>query len=130
MLCVALLFVFIQAAGASIVGSLQHAVVGQHDHHHMMFADISLDATEHDSDHDADHHGMDNQFHDDGAPADHGPGHHHHHGDLGTSSLLVSLSSSLPVISSQTVVPVPGRLMADTRQHLPDRPPRTTLLRV
>jgi hypothetical protein len=122
--------VFTQAAAASIVGNLQHAVVGQHDHQHMMFADISLDADTHDADHDASHRHTDNQFHDGGAPADHGPSHHHHHGDLGSSSLLASLPSGLPLAWSQTVVPVPGRLMTDTRQHLPDRPPRTALLRV
>jgi len=98
-----------------------------------MFADISLDAVQHDTDHDADHdpgHYIGDQFHDEGVPDDHGPGHHHHHGDLGASSFLASLPSGLPVSWSQTVVPVPCRLMTDTRQHLPDRPPRTTLLRV
>ena len=126
--CVALLFVFTQAAAASIVGNLQHAVVGQHDHQHMIFADISLDAAEHDADH---HPDEGNQFHDDGGPADHGPSHHHHHGDLGSSNLvLASLPAGLLLAWHETVVPAPGRLLTDTRQHLPDRPPRTALLRV
>ncbi len=126
MLCIALLFVFAQAAAASIVGNLQHAVVGQHDHQHMMFADISLDAAAHDS---ARPH-MGDQFHDSDTTAHHGPGHHHHHGDLGSSSLLQASSSGFPLAKSQTVNPVPGRLLTDTRHSQPDRPPRTAPLSV
>jgi len=130
MLCVALLFVFGQAAVASTVGSVQHAIVGDQDHQHMMFADISLDAAHHDADLDADHDHGSGQFHDDGAPAEHGPAHHHHHGDLGTASLLEASSpSGLTLAWSGAVIPVPGRLLTDTRHSLPDRPPRSALIR-
>jgi hypothetical protein len=127
MLCVALLFVFGQAAVASTVGSVQHAIVGHHDHQHMMFADISLDAAQHDADDDDHDHGS-GQLHDEGAPAEHGPAHHHHHGDLGAASLLAASPSGLTLAWSGAIIPVPGRLLTDTRHSLPDRPPRTALL--
>src|SRR4051812_282740 len=91
MFCIALMFVFSQATVASSIASVQHMFPG--DHHHMMFSDMVLDF---DHGHDGDHH--DPALHhdhpsdqDDTAPG-HTVGHHHHHGDVGSSVFVVNVA--------------------------------------
>jgi hypothetical protein len=120
MLCVALLFVFGQASVASAVAQVEHLFVGSHPHHHMLFTDMTIDAHSFDHDHDrsADgHHGS-------GIPLDE-TGHHHHHGDLGSNSLLVvETYSAVPALHEADVTLPQERVTIRARHNLPDRPPR------
>ncbi len=127
MLCVALMVVFSQAAVASSVGSVQHLFAGEH--HHMMFTDITVDYAHHDGDHhDQDQH---QEHQPDIAPDGHAVGHHHHHGDIGSSVLIQGGAGSylLPVWRD-TCRPASDRLTVNARQFQPERPPKDSLSRV
>jgi hypothetical protein len=128
MLCVALMFVFAQAAVASSVGGVQHLFAGEH--HHMMFSDITLDYGHHD---DGDHHDQDrhHDHHPDVAPDGHAVGHHHHHGDVGSSVVVLSgVASELLPGWHDTHSPASDRLTVNARQFLPERPPKDSISRV
>jgi hypothetical protein len=141
-LCAVLMMVFVQAAAASIVAGVQHAVSGP-DHRHMLFTDISLDddhhaAGQHHQDHDADHHDTDHDAdhasdhvsdHDGHQAVPHGSdGHHHHHGDVGANVMvLASLEAAGLHAPHDLQQPDPGRLIVEVRHFLPDRPPRAFL---
>ncbi|MEO8301137.1 MAG: hypothetical protein ABI608_05045 [Rhizomicrobium sp.] len=131
MLCVALMFVFSQAAVASSVGSVQHLFAGEH--HHMMFSDITVDYGHHD---DGDHHDQDRHHDhqpdaDDTAPDGHAVGHHHHHGDVGSSLLVLGGTGSVLLPAwGDTQRPGSDRLIVNARQFLPERPPKDDLSRV
>lgn len=117
LVCVALVLIFMQAAVASTVASVQHLVGGHHHHQHMLFADIILDFDHADHGHDGDRH-------------DHDVG-HHHRGDLGSASLV--LTSRFPDFVPTCKAAEPpsrGRLIIAIRQSLPERPPRLFLSRV
>ena len=110
-LCTALVLVFMQTAVASTVASVQHMAGGNHHHQHMLFADIILDFDHADHGHDGDHH-------------DHDVG-HHHRGDLGSASLVLTSPSPDFVRTWQSAEPPSrGRLIITVRQSLPERPPR------
>ena len=119
--------VFSQAAVASSVGSVQHLFAGEH--HHMMLSDITVDYAHHDGD----HHNQD-RHHDhlpDGNPSDgHATGHHHHHGDVGSSVIVLggSLFGLLRAWDNKGR-PVSDRLTVNVRQFLPERPPKNGLSR-
>lgn len=127
-LCTGLVIVFMQAAVASAVASVQHMVAGHGEHNHMLFADVVLDFHHHDDADDDDHDG--HHGHSDAAPA-HSPGHHHHNGDLGSASfVLVTMVTPLPEQAVSTDAPVPDRFLVDIRHSLPERPPRTGFMSV
>src|SRR6266702_3918507 len=133
MLCVALMFVFSQAAVASSVGSVQHLFAGEH--YHMMFSDITLDFDHHQ---DSDHHDQDGQdgHHDHQPDADdtapgHAAGHHHHHGDIGSSVFVVGVAApDLVPACHGTRSLASDRLTVNVRQFLPERPPKADISRV
>jgi len=114
LLCIALVAVFMLSAVASIVGSVQHLVVGHHLHQHMLFADVIIDFDHADHGHDGSHH-------------DHDVG-HHHRGDLGAASMVL-VSPGLAFIRSWQPAqrPSPGRLIIAIHHSLPERPPKTIL---
>jgi hypothetical protein len=119
LLCVALVLVFMQAAVASTVASVQHlagGVGGHHHHQHMLFADIILDFDHTDHGHDGAHH--------DGDVG------HHHRGDLGSASVVLASSSSDWVRGGEvTEPPSHDRLIVSVRHSLPERPPKNILSR-
>lgn len=118
-LCAALILVFTQAAVASVVGDVEHFFVGTQPHHHMLFSDISLDF-------DQDHHACSSDVADKDCSSGHEADHHHHHGDLGSSHLLLTIA---PQIRPERVsLSDPSGMTAaltKTRSELPERPPRT-----
>jgi hypothetical protein len=82
----------------------------------MLFADIVLDFDHADHGHDSHHH-------------DHDVG-HHHRGDLGSASVVLTSPGSDFVRSwGMTEPPSRGRLTVHIRHSLPDRPPRDFLSR-
>lgn len=106
-LCVALMFVFTAAASASTVNGVQHAFGNPSSHQHMPFSNISLD--------DDDHH----------STKHYGHGDHHHHGDISTGipALLIGVAALPP--QSRVHAVTPDSVRGDTRQSLPERPPRS-----
>ena len=116
LLCVALVLVFMQTAVASTVASVQHLVGGHHHHQHMLFADIILDFDHADHGHDGAHHDSDVG--------------HHHRGDLGSASVVLTSSSSNWVRSWEVAEPPSrDRLIVTVRHSLPERPPKNILSR-
>jgi hypothetical protein len=116
LVCVALVLIFMQAAVASTVASAQHLVGGHHHHQHMLFADIILDFDHADHGHDGAHH--------DGDVG------HHHRGDLGSTSVVLTSSSSEWVRGwKATEPPSRDRLIVTVRHSLPERPPKNILWR-
>lgn len=121
MFCIALMFVFTQAAVANAINNVQH--VFGFGHHHMMFSETVPEF---------DHH-----LHN-GAPSDadetalncDSTGHHHHHGDVGSSMLVLGgAASALPASLHNTRQPASDRLIVIVRHSLPERPPKATFFR-
>jgi hypothetical protein len=109
-----LIAVFTLSEVASIVGSIQHLVVGHHHHQHMLFADVIMDFDHADHGHDGAHHDNDVG--------------HHHRGDLGSANAVL-VSPDLAFIRNWLPAQPPpsGRLIIAVRHSLPERPPKPLL---
>jgi hypothetical protein len=127
MLCIALLFVFTQASVASSVGDVEHLLVGQTNHQHMLFSDINLDFDHHDGEHHSHHHdGPDDGDHDAGQVQ-----HHHHHGDLGSSVFLSGIVGPYLLPDARDIQqPALDRFQLTARHSMLERPPKPIITSV
>lgn len=119
MLCVALMFVFSQAAVASSINYIQHMTGA--DHHHSVFSEVIPEFAFHHQQGDLDDH----DDADGAMPDGHTVGHHHHHGDVGSSTLVLGAVNYVALSNRDDVhSPRSDRLIVSVRHSLPERPPK------
>ncbi|MBU7590292.1 MAG: hypothetical protein KAF42_13880 [Sphingopyxis terrae] len=126
MLCIGLMLVFASASMASAVDRIQHQSSVVDDHEHLPFSKIVFET----SDHQHESHTTDSTDGDD-AP-DHQPGTgNHQHVDSG-SGMLGPLSQGSPwaFARASSWRPAADSLMADFLTHGPERPPKSSAIRI
>lgn len=126
MLCVALTLTFASASMASIVDRIQHQSSVASDHDHSPFSKIVFETSDH-------HHEPHTTDSDDGRDApEHQPGTgHHHHADSGSGFLATPSQGSSWVFSrASSWRPAADNRMAGFLTHGPERPPKSSAIRI
>lgn len=120
MLCIALVLVFSFASLSSAIDKVQHASGVSVAHEHVFLSDLSLA-----QDHEQAHH---SSTPDDAGPTDHLAG-HHHHGDSGSSLILLGFYSAGEFAWSGTTHRMETERRAPgQRVPGPERPPKPSSL--
>lgn len=127
-LCVALLIAYAATVPAKAADQIQHSPAFMVSHDHDDDGSFTLDAVHDSHDEHADHHD-DAPADDEGTPADHLAGGHHHHGDTGPNLLVPNAAMAAAIAPSAALHGIgKDRLFAGLRPVGPERPPRLDML--
>lgn len=123
-LCVALMMAYAATVPAKATDQIQHSPAFIVSHDHGDVGNFTLDAVHDSHDDHADHHD-DAPADDEGTPADHLAGGHHHHGDTGPNLLVPNAAMAAAIAPSAALHGiVKNRQFAGLRPVGPERPPR------
>lgn len=129
-LCALLMMFYAATAPAKAADQIQHSPAFMVSHDHGSAGNFTLDAVHDSHDGHADHDD-DAPADDEGTPADHLAGGHHHHGDTGPNLLVPNAATAGAIAPSASLHGIgKDRQIAGLRSLGPERPPRTLSLTV
>lgn len=127
-LCVALMLFYAATAPAKAADQIQHSPAFMVAHDHASAGTFTLEAVHDGHDEHADHHD-EAPADDEGTPADHLAGGHHHHGDTGPNLLVPDAATTAAMTPPASLRGIgKDRQITGLRSVGPDRPPRSLSL--